>query len=303
MGDTTPQALRMFRPAPNILAFYVGRPEAPYPAQNWQQMGIALGTCSYAIVSGGEALVYDTHISPAIGHSIRKAVEAEGAQRIRVVLSHHHTDHVAGTEAFRDCPILANAATANAMVRVRAELEAGDPPVTPLIMPTETFECDLDLDVGGVQVALRSFQIHSHDGLVLWLPNSKTLLAGDTLEDPVTFVCEAEELPAHLTELDRLAALPVQRILPNHGDPARIASGGYAASLIGATQSYIRWLLAYPDDPARQSRDLKTCLAGDIAAGALIYHPAYEQVHRRNIQAVMIAAQTAPEQKETSHAT
>ncbi|MEL7115562.1 MAG: MBL fold metallo-hydrolase [Pseudomonadota bacterium] len=296
--------LRVLRPAPNILAFYDGRggwqPTYDDPP-TWQDLGLILGTCSYAIVSDGEALVYDTHVSLDHARAIRRAVEAEGAQRIRVVLSHHHTDHIAGNAAFADCPILANAATARALEEGRAALEHGHPPVHPVVMPNEIFAEDLDLIVGRIPVALRSFNIHSHDGLVLWVPVSQTLLAGDTLEDPVTYVCEPEALETHLSALQRLTELPIHRILPNHGDPDQIAAGGYPPSLIGATERYIRALLACRSDPARADRDLRRVLDKDLAAGAVIYDPAYDAVHRYNIAAVL-AHPAHSDQKDDAHA-
>ncbi len=54
---------------------------------------------------------------------------------IRVVLSHWHDDHVAGNEAFFDCEIIALDRTEQALAAHRAELESGDPPIQPLVMP------------------------------------------------------------------------------------------------------------------------------------------------------------------------
>lgn len=294
------RGIRVLRPAPNVLAFYDGR-DVPLPeAPTWLDWGVALGTCSYAIVSGGEALVYDTHCSLEHGRAIRAAVEAEGATRIRVALSHHHTDHIAGNGAFADCPILANTATARALRVERQGIEGGTPPVRPLVMPTKTFDSDLDLRVGGIAVALRSFNIHSHDGLVLWLPERQLLMAGDTLEDPVTFVSEPDGLRKHMAELERLAALPIARILPNHGDPERIGAGGYAPSLIAATKRYVQTLLDYRQDPAMQTRGLSETIRADVTSGALLYHAAYEAVHQGNLEAAV--AQSDDFDRETHHA-
>lgn len=292
--------MRVLRPAPNVLAFYDGRDVALPDQPTWFDWGLALGTCSYAIVSGAEALVYDTQCSVDHGAAIRAALAAEGAERIRVVLSHHHTDHIAGNGAFADCEILANTATARAMRVGRKDLETGTPPVCPLVMPTRTFEADLDLRVGNVAVQLRSFNIHSHDGLVLWLPDSQTLLAGDTLEDPVTFVSEPDALEAHLHELRRLAQRPIRRILPNHGAPDRIARGGYDPTLLDATERYIARLLRCQHNPDLAGLGLGAFLDDDATSGALIYHPAYEAVHRGNVDAVLTRA--APLTREKRHA-
>ena len=283
--------MRVLRPGPNILGFYDGRVEGQRlhsDRPNWlDDGGYVLGTCSYAIVDGPEALVYDTHITLAHARRIRAVLEAEGVRSIRVVLSHHHKDHIAGNAVFADCEILANAATAAAMAETREEVERGDPPIRPVVMPTRVFGSDLSLTVGRVPVELRSFDIHSRDGLVAWLPQTGALLAGDTLEDPVTYVCEPDRLEAHLRDLDRMAQMPIRHILPNHGDPEVIASGGFGPGLISATKDYVTALLACRADPARAVPDLMTFIAPGLAHGSLRYHPAYEAVHQANLKAVL----------------
>ncbi len=168
--------LRILRPAPKVIGFYDGRiggQRAHGPAENWLDDGaFALGVCTYAVVDGGEALVYDTHVSLAHARAIRATLAAEGARVKYVVLSHWHVDHVAGNEVFADCPILANRLTAELLAAHRAELEADDPPIRPLVMPTEIFEGDLTLTVGRTVVEVRRLDIHSIDGTVLLLPES-----------------------------------------------------------------------------------------------------------------------------------
>lgn len=140
--------LRVLRPAPGILAFYDGRIEgarAWSAGPNWLDDGAyVLGVCTYAVVSGTDALVYDTHISPAHARIVRKTLDQQGVTGIRVVLSHWHRDHVAGNEVFADCEIIAHALTLKALRDNRETMEAGDPPIRPLVMPTATYEdrCD-----------------------------------------------------------------------------------------------------------------------------------------------------------------
>src|SRR4051794_3061333 len=149
----------ILHPAPGVLAFYDGRVggvRAWSAEPNWLDDGAyVLGVCTYAIVSGAEALVYDTHISPAHARIIRKTLERQGFTCIRVVLSHWHRDHIAGNEVFTDCEIIAHALTLKAMEDNRALIETGDPPITPLIMPTRTYEGSLRLEVGTIPVELR----------------------------------------------------------------------------------------------------------------------------------------------------
>ena len=258
--------LRVLRPAPHVLAFYDGRiagTRAWSDMPNWLDDGaFALGVCSYAIVVGTEALVYDAHISTHHAELIRRTLEREGVSAMRLVLSHWHVDHVAGNAVFADCEIIANSATADLIVENKVALETGFPPIKPLVGPTSTFEHRLDLAVGNLAVELHRFDIHSRDGTVLFLPESGVLLAGDTLEDPITYVAEPDRLDAHLVDLVRLELMPFSRILPNHGDPEVIAGGGYGRDLLGATRRYVEALLRCRHDPALAAQDLRTFPGG-----------------------------------------
>jgi glyoxylase-like metal-dependent hydrolase (beta-lactamase superfamily II) len=285
--------MRLIRPAANILGFYDGRIDgarAWSDGPNWLDDGAyALGICTYAIVDGSQALVYDTHISLPHARFIRHTLEAVGVTSIRVVLSHWHDDHIAGNEVFQDCEIIANKLTASALARNRAEIEAGDPPIKPLVAPNRTFEGNLGIMVGSIAVELRQVEIHSHDGTVLLMPDTGLLLAGDTLEDPITYVAEPERLAAHLIDLERMASWPIDRILPNHGSPEAIEAGGYGKGFIAATRAYVQKLLRCRQEPGLATQDLQTFGAEMFAAGAVNYFAPYEAVHRQNVEAVVAA--------------
>ena len=280
--------LRIYRPHPAVRAFYSGRRPGDRfaPGPNWVDDGaLSLGIAAYAIVMGDQALVYDTHVSVSHAQAMRAALQAEGVRHVRVVLSHHHMDHVAGTAAFTGCEVIANARTMDHLTRDKAAIEAGDrpPAITPLIMPTTVFDGAMVLNLGGAELHLLTANIHSDDATVIWWPSEGLLFAGDTVEDCATYVGAPEDFEQHLTDLDRLAALGARRILPNHGDEATIAAGGYAPTLIPATQRYIRWLLDLPTHPDRSETPLRDVIADDLAQGTLLWWPDYESVHAQNI--------------------
>jgi len=285
--------MRVLRPADGIVAFYDGRVEGYRLAEslNWVDDGaLGLGIASYAIVDGDEALIYDTHVSVEHARFVRATLEAEGVTRFVIVLSHKHLDHIAGTEAFADCEVVATTRTADALAAKKEDIEAGTlagpPGIDPLVLPTRTFEERLTLDVGPRRVELIHFDIHSDDAAVLWLPAERILFAGDTLEDTVTYVSEPDGLGRHLAGLDELAALDPDRILPNHGDPDVIAAGGYPKGLIDATRDYLNWLLRLADEPELRATPLAELIAGDVEAGRLTYYAPYEEVHQENLTAM-----------------
>jgi cyclase len=296
MSDMT-STLRVLEPYPGIFAYYDGRVEGRRlhsAGPNWlDDAAYGLGVASYAIVDDGEALVYDTHISLAHARAVRSHLEALGIRSPRVVLSHWHIDHIAGNEVFGDCEIVALKATAEKLSASREKLAGREPPVSPLVLPNRLFEGQLSLSVGSRRVELQHFEIHSADGNVLWLPDDGLLLAGDTVEDTVTYISEPEQTARHIDELARLAKLPIRHILPCHGDPARIEAGGYEPSLIDANRRYLERLLDPHERTRAEAMSLKEFVADDIASGAISYFEPYEAIHRKNIAAIAAAAQPA----------
>lgn len=289
MTDLT-RHMRLLRPAPGVLAFYDGRIEGHRFADgaNWVDDGaLSLGIASYAILDGDHALVYDTHVSRPHAALIRRWLKAEGVTRFTVVLSHRHLDHIAGTAEFADCEVIGNDRTTAHMTRDKVAIEAGSlqggPAIAPLILPTRSFSGEMTLHIGQTEVRLIEANIHSDDATAIYLPQSGLLLAGDTVEDTVTYVGDPAAFATHLADLGRLAALKPTAILPNHGAAGIIAQGGYGPDLITATADYIRWLMTLKDHPENRNIPLQQAIAPQLSSGALTWFSPYEQVHAQNI--------------------
>jgi len=279
--------LRIFEPYPGIFAYYDGRIAGKRlysVGPNWLDDGaFSLGIASYAIVDGGEALVYDTHISLDHARAIRAHLEALGVTRITVILSHFHNDHIAGNEVFADCEIIANSTTARLLEAEKPVISKRLPTIDPVVMPNSLFDGKRSIRLGSRTVELHEFNIHSPDATVLWLAEERILFAGDTLEDTVTYMTDAKSLPTHIEELNRLAAFPILKILPCHGDPERIAGGGYETSFIDATIRYVEAMNEDTPEPEIWRKSLVEAVSEDVKNDALIYIPAYEEVHASNI--------------------
>lgn len=288
MGET----MRIVQPYPHILAFYDGRVPGVRmhgPQPNWLDDGAyEAGIASYAVIDGKEALVYDTHISLTHARIIRDTLEARGIRHMRVVLSHWHDDHVAGNAMFADCEIIANRLTAEILLEKRAALESADPPIRPLILPNRLFEGELELSVGRIPVRLVQVDIHSRDGTVALLPDG-VLLAGDTVEDPVTYVDEPARLEEHMRDLKRMRGWSISRILPNHGSLKVISEGGYEPEIIDETMTYISYLTLISNDLKVDPQPLAELLKAPFSRGLLAPHAPYEAVHINNVAAVRMA--------------
>ena len=286
--------LRISQPHPGIFAYYDGRvPGYRFdPRPNWVDAGgLGLGIASYTLVQGTDAIVYDTGTTPTHGSAIAEHLTGQGVKNVRIIYSHWHKDHIAGTQQildlFPDSPILANTRTAAHLTDNKADLESTRrwPAIKPLILPTETFQQSLSLRLGPHRIELHLHNIHSDDASVLWLPHDRILLAGDTLEDPITYVDEPQDFPHHLTDLKRLAALKPLKILPCHGHADVIASGGYGATLIAATQTYTQWLQSLAANPDRATQPVHTVLAEHFAKNHIRWFEPYAEVHTANVAA------------------
>ncbi len=293
MNEALRPPIRVTHQTPCLISFYAGR--EPYTRlsaeRNWfDDSAMALGTAMYAIHSGNEALVYDTFASLAQATFVRGYLERMGVRKFTVVLSHWHLDHIAGNEVFADGPIVATALTGAALARHKADIEAGTvwgaPPITPLVFPNILFDEHLQIRVGEIDIELRRRNIHSIDGCVAYLPNDKLLLAGDTLEDPLTYMIEVENLAEHVHELEEMKRWGIAKILPNHGDPQVIASGGFDTSLIDATIAYVTRMLGKAHDADFLQGTMEDFIGPEAAKGFV--HPAepYREVHAQNLKLV-----------------
>ena len=286
--------MRFLEPTPHVLAFYDGRTggRSSTPAEmTWVEDGaLSLGIASYAIFDGDEALVYDTHVSVERARTIRQTLEDRGVTRFTVVLSHWHLDHVAGTAAFSDCEVVSHTKTLDHLKRHRSEIETGTfegpPAIKPLVLPTRTVNEPDSIQVGRYRVELIPTEIHSDDALLLWLPEQRLLFAGDALEDTVTYVGDPDRLEIHLANLAKLHDLDPTLILPNHGDPDRIAAGGYSQGLIDATEQYVNALLEARDAEQPGESDLRCLLSGPLGAGWITYYEPYEEIHLGNLKLI-----------------
>jgi hypothetical protein len=113
------------------------------------------------------------------------------------------------------------------------------------------------------------------------------MLAGDTLEDPITYVDEPQDFPHHIADLKRLKQLNPLKILPCHGAEHIIASGGYDATLIDALETYTAWLHSLATHPERATAPVDQILADHFAQGHVTWFEAYATVHAANVQAAL----------------
>ena len=286
--------LRIIECAAGLIAYYDGRvPDYRFmPGPNWVDDGaLSLGIASYVFINNSSALVYDTQVSVEHGNFIRVDLERRGVKHITVLLSHWHLDHVAGTAAFADCEIISNAKTLAHLKLHREGIEKGSfhgpPAIMPLILPTRIFEGEMDFELGQMKLKFIEANIHSDDATLVWRGEDRLLLAGDTMEDTITYVSEPQDFDIHLSELGRLWKLNPEFIFPNHGSPDIIGAGGYGKGMIKAQSQYIRMLKRCRDDEALRKVPLKELISGPLEMGWVNYFEPYEGVHAQNLRRVL----------------
>jgi glyoxylase-like metal-dependent hydrolase (beta-lactamase superfamily II) len=137
-----------------------------------------------------------------------------------LIYSHHHYDHIAGGQAFKDA-----GATIIAHRNARTRLAALKDPHTPL--PDQVVRTNRTINLGGTTVELRYVgRNHSDSTLVTYLPREKIVFVVDLL--PVGrmpgrgmidfYPIEAEQ------SIKRILAMDWERLIPGHPDGGRLGS-------------------------------------------------------------------------------
>ncbi|WP_422909657.1 quinoprotein relay system zinc metallohydrolase 1 [Pseudomonas sp. MAC6] len=184
------------------------------------------------IVTAEGVLVIDSGPSRRYGEAMRQAIAAvTDKPLLKVMLTHHHPDHVLGNQAFSDVPIAALPGTttllaeqgdamAENMYRLVGDWMRG----TEVLLPAETLEPGA-LEIGGRTLQLLALSGHTGADLAILDVQSGVLFAGDlvfyqrALTTPGT-----PGLATWLADLDQLQQLPWKQIVPGHGPLATDAA-------------------------------------------------------------------------------
>ncbi len=288
----------------HLTAFYQGRPDeasVPPGPRHWPDLGaIFVGVATYAIHDGDTALVYDTFTDTASAQWVRDWLAKAGVRRFILVTSHWHLDHIGGNAVYADSMRFATEATRQKLEGKRAAIESGTeegpPEIRPLVTPNIGLApgSPVTLMIGKVRAVLHPVAIHSADGLVIDLPDDKLLLAGDTLEDTATFVAEPDSIPHQYKALGDMRGWGFTKILPNHGNPAVIAAGGYGLGLIDATRAYVRALVEHSHDADFQKQPLASFVGDAVKRGDVSLWWPYRDAHANNLAVVAKAWKDQP---------
>ncbi len=144
--------------------------------------------------SGCTAIVDPAEVDPVV-----QAIEAAGGKLDLILLTHHHGDHVAGTDAIRErykAPVVGAKADAHRLPRLDREVSEGS-----------------EVDLGASTARVFETPGHTRGHISFFFPEGNVLLCGDTL---FSLGCGRllEGTPAEMhNSLVRFAALPPETLV------------------------------------------------------------------------------------------
>jgi len=180
------------------------------------------------VVTRDGVLLFDTGSSTAIGRALRQTIASVTDKPVRwIINSHEHGDHWLGNAAFSDVrpAIYASQAVAELIrhggsrwVGMFNEMTAGLTGDSAVVTPDQTIDAATDLDLGGMRMQMMlSGGSHSPGDLMLWLPDSRVLIAGDVVYSDRMPSTGAGKLKQWIETLEDLLALGPEVVVPGHG--------------------------------------------------------------------------------------
>jgi glyoxylase-like metal-dependent hydrolase (beta-lactamase superfamily II) len=194
-----------------------------------------------------------------------------------LVLTHYHAVRVLGAAAFKAQRIIATRMTAE-LIEERGmqdwaseqgrmpRLFQGADTIPGLTHPTDTFDEELVLEVGGRRVELRFLgRGHTSGDLVVWLPEERICFAGDLVEaQAAPYMGDSHVADWSSGTLDNVKALGAEQLVGGRGPVVR---GAAVDQAIDDTRAFLRTTL----DGTREVKDRGGTLkeAFDLVHGKL----------------------------------
>ncbi|MFQ7901055.1 quinoprotein relay system zinc metallohydrolase 1 [Stutzerimonas degradans] len=218
------------------------------------------------IVTETGVVVIDSGPSKRYGEAMREAIAGVTDRPvIKVLLTHHHPDHVLGNQAFADVPIAALVGTtellreqgdamAENMYRLVGDWMRG----TEVVLPNETLQPGT-LEIGGHRLRLLALRGHTGADLAVLDENSGVLFASDILfYQRALTTPNSPGLDIWLADLDELQAQPWKLLVPGHG-PVASDDAPFVQM-----RDYLGWLDGLLRDAAASGADMNEVIDSPI---------------------------------------
>jgi glyoxylase-like metal-dependent hydrolase (beta-lactamase superfamily II) len=194
-----------------------------------------MGFPNVAIVIGERAtLVVDTGLGPRNGATIaRVAAKLSANHKLFLTTTHFHPEHAAGEGGFPpDTILIRNAVQQREMEQHGAEMvdmfsgrSAQNKELltgVKLRTPDIVFDADAKIDLGGVTARLLWFGgAHTKGDELTFVEPDDTLVSGDVVQNKVVpnIFGDGGTPSSWIAVLDKISALPVRHVLPDHSEP------------------------------------------------------------------------------------
>lgn len=218
------------------------------------------------IDSPSGVILIDSGPSRAYGEALRSAIaQITDKPVIKILITHHHPDHMLGSQVFPEAKVAALASTqqlmaseGDAMAENLYRLVGDRMRGTEVVLATETLEPGT-LDINGYRLQL--FEMHGHSGADLVILDEQTgvLFAGDLLfYQRALATPHSPGLNVWQEEVKQLQELPWKLVIPGHG-PAAADTAPFAQML-----DYLDWLDNLLATSARNGLDMNEVMRADI---------------------------------------
>ncbi len=206
---------------------------------------------STLVAGDKEAILIDAQFTLSDAHRLVASILESKKTLTTVYITHSHPDHYFGLEVIKAAfPKAKLVATPGALAEIKKTADAKVKQWGPMYGDLVTKKPTLPTALTGTKIALegqtleiKTTQGDSADNTYLWIPSTKTVIAGDIVYagvHPWTRETNAEQRKAWIKSLDELAALGPTMVVPGHQDP----KAKQDLSAIKATKDY---LIAFDD--------------------------------------------------------
>jgi len=190
------------------------------------------------VFTGNSVVFIDSGMTIASAEFIWNAAKErmKGDEKLYLVFTHHHSDHIFGARVFKErgARIIGHQVIADELAddngfyksfiagHMKWDAQTADRILGDVIVyvPDECIEEDTILDIDGTEIHLLCTPGHTADEIAVWLPQAKTLFAGDAVYEGSNLATQfggPEEWRQWIAGLERLKQLEIGTIIPGHG--------------------------------------------------------------------------------------
>lgn len=241
------------------------------------------------VVTKRGVVVFDALGTPALGKRLSELIARTTTRPVRrVILSHYHSDHFYGLQAFERTGVdiwaheivrdyLASEAPAARLAERRQSLAPWVNAKSRIVAPTRYLGEDTAFTMGGLHFrVMHAGPAHTPEDLMMLVEEDKLLFVGDLVfSGRIPFVADAD-VSAWIKALDRVLHLEPRIIVGGHGPYSTNAIAD-----LGLTRDYLVYLRAEISAAFEQGLDFDSAYER-IDWSRFTALPAFEAANRRN---------------------